>query len=138
MFTILLLVAVSTWVKGEYPKPQTPTELHELFFSYYLDKNLEGIMTLFHENSTFVINDEGNIATGKKEIAEEIQLYLAFDGEIEHISKSIYVNENLALVKAKWKITGDKDLDTIEGEAVEIMIYEDGGWLYFIDNPNGY
>lgn len=134
----LMMAILSTSVFAEYKKPQTPMELHDLFSVYYVEKDLKGIMTLFHEDAVFVKNAKGDIARGKKEIANEIKPYLSAEGSMENLTTKVYINDDIALIKGTWRIAGTNSKNEIGGEAIEVMKYENGGWLYLIDNPNGF
>ncbi|AQS36130.1 protein of unknown function (DUF4440) [Shewanella psychrophila] len=118
----------------EYPKPQSPDELHSLFAQYFDAKDLNGLTTLFAANATFILDRDGRRATGHKEIAKALKPYLSFDSKMQTLSKSIHINGNIALIRSQWKLA-DSD---ISGTALEVMTFQQGGWVYLIDNPNGF
>ena len=137
----LLLVFISIWgfnananVPIDYPKPQSPDELHSLFAQYFQTKDLTGLTTLFAANATFILDSDGGKATGHEEIAKALKPYLSFDSEMLTLSKSIHINGNIALIRTEWKLA-DSD---VSGTALEVMQYQDNGWVYLIDNPNGF
>ena len=116
-----------------YPKPQTPTQLHELFAEYFADRDIEGLGTLFHEDAVLVLDAEGNLAKGRRAILEALKTYMDSEVNIVMNNASIHINGDLALIRATWEIPGVQ-----KGNAIEVMQYTDGGWVYIIDSPNGF
>ncbi|WP_345195859.1 nuclear transport factor 2 family protein [Kistimonas scapharcae] len=130
----LVLLASGALQAGEYPKPQTPSELHALFGSYFVMGDLAGIGSLFDENAVFVVDEQGSLLEGREAIVQEIKHYMDTGTALETVSASIHINGDTALIKSIWKISGSE----VTGTALEVMIYKEGGWLYWIDNPNGF
>lgn len=137
----ILLISMSIFIFNananetvNYSKPQSPDELHSLFAQYFQAKNLEGLKTLFAKNAKYILDVEGNTAIGQDEIAKALKPYLSFDSEMLTLSKSIHINGNIALIRSDWKVANSE----INGTALEVMQYQNGGWVYIIDNPNGY
>ncbi|MEZ8404984.1 DUF4440 domain-containing protein, partial [Vibrio splendidus] len=62
-----------------------------------------------------------------------LKSYLQGDVEMLTHDVSIHINGNTALIRSDWEIVGGP-----KGTALEVMKYIDGGWLYVIDNPNGF
>ena len=118
----------------DYQKPQSPDELHSLFAQYFKAKDLTGLTTLFAANATFILDSDGGRATGHEEISKALAPYLSFDSEMQTLSTSIHINGNIALIRSEWKLA-DSD---VSGTALEVMQYQDNGWVYLIDNPNGF
>jgi ketosteroid isomerase-like protein len=132
------LVALSTlsffsYGSIDYKKPQTPSELHQLFGEYFSNKDTTGLATLFHDDAVFVLDDEGNLARGKDAIAQTLKGYMQGDVEMLTHRVSIHINGDTALIRSDWEIPNVQT-----GMALEVMKYSDGGWLYIIDNPNGF
>lgn len=117
----------------DYTKPQTPSELHQLFAEYFSNKDTTGLATLFHEDAVFVLDAEGNLARGKDAIAQTLKGYMQGDVEMLTHGVSIHINGDSALIRSDWEIPNVQT-----GMALEVMKYSDGGWLYIIDNPNGF
>ena len=132
---ILLLCMFSSITHADgYPKPQTPSELHSLFGKYFISKDLNGLGSLFDDNAIFVTDTEGNLVKGRDDILIVLNKYMDAGSEMETVSVSIHINGNIAQIKSVWKIVGSE----ITGTAMEVMEYKNGGWLYIIDNPNGF
>ncbi|GIC76679.1 DUF4440 domain-containing protein [Moritella sp. F3] len=117
----------------DYEKPQTPSELHQLFSEYFANKDITGLGTLFHDDAVFVLDAEGNLAKGKDAIKLSLKGYMQGDVEMVTHGTSIHINGDTALIRSDWEIPNVQT-----GMALEVMKYTDGGWLYIIDNPNGF
>jgi ketosteroid isomerase-like protein len=133
---LIVLSVVSTLATADkaYPKPQTPSDVHKLFIQYYDEKDMTGLLTLFHEDAVFIKNAEGEKARVRQMIEKVLNPYLEADGEFESGATSIHINGNFAMVKADWLLKGTD----VHGTGLEVLEYRDGGWAYLIDNPNGY
>ncbi len=130
---VLILLPLLTQAQTEFAKPQSPTELHSLFGEYFSQGNMDGLTSLFHEDAVFVIDKEGNKAKGRQEIAKVLKSYMQAELTIISHQASIHINSDTALISAKWEIPGHSS-----GTALEVMKYNNGGWVYLIDNPNGF
>ncbi|USD42679.1 nuclear transport factor 2 family protein [Vibrio sp. SCSIO 43135] len=131
----LLLSSLSFLAFGanEYKKPQTPSELHELFGYYFAKKDMEGLASLFHPSAVLITDESGSQAEGREAIISQLETYMEGESSMTTHSVSIHVNGDTALVRSDWEITGGQ-----KGMALEVMTYENGGWGYVIDNPNGF
>lgn len=139
-YVLLFISFLSLGLHAEdlYLKPQTPSELHALFRQYFAKKDLDGLGTLFHPNAVFVLDKEGNQAKGREEIKQVLKGYMNGDVDMLTKSVSIHINNNVAMVRSDWEISDALQDKNIQGTALEVMHYVDGGWVYVIDNPNGY
>ncbi|MGF1888559.1 nuclear transport factor 2 family protein [Photobacterium profundum] len=132
-FIVLSTLSFFSYASIDYKKPQTPSELHQLFAEYFSNKDITGLGTLFHEDAVFVLDAEGNLAKGKEAIKKTLKGYVQGDVEMITHGVSIHINGDTALIRSDWEITNVQT-----GMALEVMKYTDGGWLYVIDNPNGF
>ena len=139
-YVLLFISFLSLGLHAEalYSKPQTPSELHALFGQYFAKKDLDGLGTLFHPDAVFVLDKKGNQAKGREEIKQVLKGYM--NGDVDMLTKnvSIHINDNIAMVRSDWEILNASQGNNIQGTALEVMHYVDGGWVYVIDNPNGY
>ncbi|AUW06097.1 YybH family protein [Vibrio campbellii] len=132
------LVSLGLHAETLYSKPQTPSELHALFAQYFANKDLEGLGTLFHPDAVLVVDKEGNQARGREEIKQVLKGYMNGDVDMLTKSVSIHINDDVAMVRSDWEISNALKGKNIQGTALEVMHYVDGGWVYIIDNPNGF
>ncbi|MCF7494918.1 nuclear transport factor 2 family protein [Vibrio splendidus] len=133
LFVVLNLITFYSYASTDYKKPQSPTELHQLFAEYFSKQDIDGLGTLFHQDAIFVLDNQGNLARGPKAIKPILKSYLQGDVEMLTHDVSIHINGDTALIRSDWEIVGGP-----KGTALEVMKYIDGGWLYVIDNPNGF
>ncbi|PKG75710.1 DUF4440 domain-containing protein [Shewanella sp. GutCb] len=133
LFIILSSLSSFSYASIEYKKPQTPSELHHLFAEYFLNKDVVGLGTLFHEDAVFVLNAEREVVKGREAIKQTLKGYLEGDGEMITHGVSIHINGDTALIRSDWEITNVQ-----KGMALEVMKYTNGGWLYVIDSPYGF
>lgn len=130
---LISTLSLSVFANTDYPKPQTPQALHQLFGQYFAKEDLDGLGSLFHEDAVFILDAEGNQARGKEAIKAVLKTFMQGDVEMITHSVSIHVNQDVALIRSEWEIP-----NAVSGTALEVMHYVNGGWLYVIDNPNGY
>ncbi|MGR5444325.1 YybH family protein [Vibrio jasicida] len=139
-YVLLFISFLSLGLHSEaiYSKPQTPSELHALFGQYFAKKDLDGLGTLFHPDAVFVLDKKGNQAKGREDIKQVLKGYM--NGDVDMVTKnvSIHINDDIAMVRSDWEILNASQGNNIQGTALEVMHYVDGGWVYVIDNPNGY
>jgi len=130
LFTTFPLFCYST---AQYPKPQTPNELHQLFGKYFSEKDLKGLGSLFHQDAVFIVDAQGTQVKGKDNITNILKGYMS--GDVEMITHDVSIHENgeYAMIRSDWEIPNVQ-----KGMALEVMKYVDNGWLYIIDNPNGF
>lgn len=129
----VLDILMASPAMAEYKKPQTPAELHSLFAIYFAAKDLNGLATLFHPDAVLVLKEGGEQAKGRAAITQALAGYMSGEVEMINHGASIHINGDTALVRSNWEIKGGK-----KGMALEVMTYQDGGWRYIIDNPNGF
>ncbi|MFN1530691.1 YybH family protein [Vibrio jasicida] len=139
-YVLLFISFLSLGLHAEvlYSKLQTPSELHALFGQYFAKKDLDGLGTLFHPDAVFVLDKKGNQAKGREEIKQVLKGYMNGDVDMLTKSVSIHINDDIAMVRSDWEILNASQGNNIQGTALEVMHYVDGGWVYVIDNPNGY
>ncbi|WP_104036463.1 YybH family protein [Vibrio jasicida] len=139
-YVLLFISFLSLGLHAEdlYSKPQTSSELHALFGQYFAKKDLDGLGTLFHPDAVFVLDKEGNQAIGREEIKQVLKGYM--NGDVDMLTKnvSIHINDDIAMVRSDWEILNASQGNNIQGTALEVMHYVDGGWVYVMDNSNGY
>ena len=85
-----------------------------------------------------VVDKEGNQAKGREEIKQVLKGYMNGDVDMLTKSVSIHINDDVAMVCSDWEISNALKDKNIQGTALEVMHYVDGGWVYIIDNPNGF
>ena len=85
----------------------------------------------------FIPSSERSPIIGRENIKNELKPYFESRGTINSISRSIYENGDIALIKSVWKYESDKG-QVEEGTAIEVLKKtNEGKWVFIIDNPYG-
>ena len=114
-----------------------PEDIHKLFQKYFNEQDLEGLGTLYAENAMFIPSSGRSPIIGRENIKNELKPYFESRGTIYNISRSIYENGDIALIKSVWKYESEKDR-VEEGTAIEVLKKtNEGRWVFVIDNPYG-
>lgn len=127
-------------MKRQTELPKNPEEMNECFARAYNSGKVENLNRLFEPDAK-IVNKNGGIITGINEINQEHSGLLKIGGKMTSINKYCIVFEEIALLKADWKIdTLDENGNKIEikGLSTEIIRKQkNGNWLYIVDNPFG-
>ena len=114
-----------------------PEDIHRLFTKYFNEQDLEGLGTLYAENAMFIPGSGRSPIIGRENIKSQLKPYFESRGTIYSISRSIYENGDIALIKSLWKYESEKD-EVEEGTAMEVLKKtNEGVWVFIIDNPYG-
>ena len=114
-----------------------PEDIHELFQKYFAEQDLERLGTLYAENAMFIPGSGRNPIIGRENIKNELKPYFQSRETIYSISRSIYENGDIALVKSVWKYESEKG-EVDKGTAIEVLKKtNEGRWIFVIDNPDG-
>jgi ketosteroid isomerase-like protein len=114
-----------------------PEDIHRLFQKYFTEQDLEGLGRLYDENAMFIPGSRRSPIIGRDNIKNELKPYFESVGTICNISRSIYENGDIALIKSVWKYKSEKG-QVEEGTAIEVLKKtNEGRWVFIIDNPYG-
>ena len=98
---------------------------------------MEGLGTLYAENAMFILSSRRSPIIGRENIKNELKSYFESRGTIYSISRSIYENGDIALIKSVWKYESEKG-QLEEGRTIEVLKKtNEGRWVFVIDNPYG-
>lgn len=115
-----------------------PGQLGRLFAERANVGDLEGMLSLYEDDATFVGPDGGS-ASGRDAIRERLQGLLAIRPHVTVTSCEVVMAGDVALMSNRFRITlGAEDGDGagFDGASTEIARRQpDGGWLYLIDHP---
>ena len=114
----------------------TPRDLHQALADAFNRRNLDEILGLYAEGATLA-PQPGQSVTGKKEIAQALQGFLAVPGTMR--IDTVYTLEAgpLALTRSLWSIREGSET-RIEARGTEVMVRgADGNWRFAVDHPFG-
>jgi uncharacterized protein (TIGR02246 family) len=117
-----------------------PATAHDEFLAFFKAGDLDGLMSLYEDDATFVTAD-GTTRSGKAAVREELEGFLAIGGDIALQTRYAARCGDLALLSNEWRLTGTgadgQPLD-MGGKTTEVVrLHADGHWRYVIDHPWG-
>jgi uncharacterized protein (TIGR02246 family) len=127
-------------LKEKFMQAITPSEIYELFASYFSAGALDLLMTLY-EDDAVMLPAPGQKAEGKAAIHEAMQGFLALNGEFRVGEPMVAQCGDVALLMSKWTLKGtstEGEPVSIEGQTSDVVRRQaDGSWLFAVDNPFG-
>ncbi|WP_324027039.1 nuclear transport factor 2 family protein [Maribacter sp. BPC-D8] len=108
---------------------------------YMNTKNMNGILSLYNEESVFVNKPEGEPKAGLESIREGFQGYLNLGGQSDIKVRNLIQSGNVALVIVDWTFKGtDSEGNAFKfgATATDVLKRNEAGiWQYRIDNAFG-
>lgn len=124
-------------------KANTPEELGPLIGEAISSGDLDGALSLYEPDATFVMPSqfgEGTV-TGHDGLREAFSGFLQLSPVLTVKVDTTVLAGDTALAIGNWTLTGrdpdGNDIDTGGRYADVLRRQSDGSWLYVIDNPNG-
>jgi uncharacterized protein (TIGR02246 family) len=118
---------------------RTPEEVHRLWADYFVAGDLDGLVSLYEPEATFVAQS-GACVTGRRAIREVLASFLALRRTFQiEIGRAVQSGD-LALLASSWKLAGEQRGAPYEtrGRTADVVRRQpDGSWLYVIDSPYG-
>ena len=119
----------------------TPTEIYELFGEYFSAGTIDLLLSLY-EDDAVLVRPGSKDAVGKNAIREVFNGFLGLNGEFRIESPKIAEAGDIALISARWMLTGGKGPDgeevNLAGRTSDVIRRQpDGGWLFVVDCPYG-
>ena len=119
---------------------RTPEEVHKIFAEYFSAGDLEGIVSLYEQDATFV-PQPGQTASGTAAIREALKGFLALNGELKMQPARVIQANDAALLFSEWTLKGtgpDGNAVELAGHTSDVVRRQTNGtWLMVIDNPFG-
>ncbi|MEP6921737.1 MAG: nuclear transport factor 2 family protein [bacterium] len=117
---------------------KNPAEVHELFARCFSTGDLEGLMSLYEDDATFLQRD-GQSVDGKAAIRQTYTELLAIGGQMSLEVKKIIQTGDLALLFSQWELQEvGTSLPVRSGQTSDVVRRQpDGCWLLIIDVPYG-
>jgi uncharacterized protein (TIGR02246 family) len=120
---------------------KTPEQLHSMFAEAYNAGDLERLVDLYDKDAVLVPSP-GTEARGIDAIRAALGGFLGVKGTMTLDTRWSLVEGDTALLSGAWTLTGATGPDgkptDIAGKTTEVARRgADGGWRYYIDNPNG-
>lgn len=115
-----------------------PEEMNEAFAEAFNSKSIDRLLSLYEANASLCITPGGDVIHGRQSIAQELSKLLQIPGKMTSRNCFCIRNEEIALLRAEWRLQDGNGLILAEGSSAEIVrMQEDGTWLYLIDHAAG-
>ncbi len=115
-----------------------PENLHRRFAELASAGDLEGVLSLYEEDATFV-DPDGSPARGIAAIRERLRGLLTISPQIDPIDSRAVLAGDIALIVSRWRMsidTTESDRTAFEASSTEVARRQpDGSWRYVIDDP---
>jgi ketosteroid isomerase-like protein len=114
---------------------QAVTDVSTRFAAAFAARDADALLQLFESEALMKPSPDGPAIRGHAALRKELQAFMDANPKIETYKTVVYENTDLALMRSKWRILGEKP---IEGESLEVLRRQtDGSWKYVIDLPFG-
>jgi uncharacterized protein (TIGR02246 family) len=118
----------------------TPTEVLERFAALLAEGDVQGVLSLYEPDATFVV-EPGKIVTGHEAIGAAldgfVSLHPSLQGDVEQV---VYAGD-VALVSNRWVLEGtspDGQPVQLSGRSADVLrVGDNGEWRIVIDDPWG-
>ncbi|HCE6896734.1 YybH family protein [Pseudomonas aeruginosa] len=134
---LFLVAPICAWAQD---LPRSPEEVPQALERYFNAGDLNGLASLYGENSAFV-SAPGTQVLGAARIRSALQRFMATGAPIRFSVRQVYRAGDMALILGDWRIEGEgRDGSPVDmrGTATDVVIRRaDGSWVYAIDNPFG-
>jgi len=118
-------------------KALRPRDIADVVGKYIKEGNMEGIMSMFHEDCV-VHFPPAPLTVGPKLIGELFTPFVASGATLtSSVTNELIVGDS-ALLQADWKLESKEGVEMSKGSSTEVAKQKpDGSWVYYIDCPFG-
>jgi len=111
-----------------------PQAMNETFAHAFNGRSIEALLALYEPDAIHV-DPGGRAAGGTAAIAAALRGLLQLPGRMTSRNNFCIVRDDIALLRADWRITGEDGAVVAENSTAEIVRRQpDGRWLYVIDH----
>lgn len=115
-----------------------PKEIANRVAEFLLDGDIEAIPSMFHPDCKVFMPPTEPPTVGKEAIKELFRPFCGMKPIMESRVISEVILGDTALLQAEWKMKDGSGNVVAEGQSTEVAKQlENGGWVYYIDCPNG-
>lgn len=120
------------------PKVMDPAKLNATFANLVNARDLEGLLTLYEPNALHQNTVDGEPDSGLAAIEASLRQLLAVPGRMRSVNNFTLVVEDIALLRADWRIEDDTGSVLAQGSSAEVARRQaDGSWCSLIDHAVG-
>ncbi len=123
----------------EHPKRASrPSEIANCVGACLKEGDLDGILKMFHPECVVYFPPGEEPKKGLAAVRELFEPFAAMRPTLVSEVTGTLINDDTALLQAKWQIKGPDGSVISEGNSTEVAKKdEDGFWVYYIDCPMG-
>ncbi len=115
-------------------KVTDPRAMNETFARAFNSRSIENLLALYEPDAVHV-DPTGHGTSGTAAISEALRRLLQVSGTMTSRNNFCIVRDDIALLRADWRIAGDDGMPMAAGSTAEIVRRQpDGCWLYVIDH----
>jgi len=113
-------------------KARNPEEICTLFRRYMMNGDLDGLLSVYDAEVTFV-NQAGETRKGKQQLKEELGPLAAAKARFDFRVKQVIQAGDIALMHTQWHVSSPHEMSVY---AIEVARRQpDGSWLWLIGDP---
>lgn len=115
-----------------------PSKLNATFAELVNAGDLEGLMSLYEPNALHQNDSTSTPDSGIAAIEQSLRGLLAVPGRMVSVNNFTLVVDDIALLRADWRIEGDSGAVLAQGSSAEVARRRsDGTWRSLIDHAIG-
>ncbi|CAL8977931.1 hypothetical protein RHODGE_RHODGE_00980 [Rhodoplanes serenus] len=115
-----------------------PQRMNEAFARAFNTRKIDNLLGLYEPAAVLLTDGSGERCIGLSAIAPELAKLLKAPGVMTSHNNFCVVHDDLALLRADWKLTTEDGGVIAAGSSAEVARKQpDGRWLYVIDHAAG-
>lgn len=131
---------LSKWQIGD--AIDEPHEVNHAFRAYFNARDIEGLMSLYDENSVMIAQPGGAPLQGRNAIRETLDWLIATGGTLDFDRHHCLQTGDIALMRIDFELVGGRDRAgeplALSGRTSEVVKRNpDGTWIYIFDHVFG-
>jgi len=115
-----------------------PAQMNEMFARAFNRRSIDALLALYEPHAILRVDGSERSHTGLDAIREELEKLLQLPGTMTSVNNFCVVQDELALLRADWVLTGEDSSTVTSGSSAEVVRRQpDGTWRYIIDHAVG-
>jgi ketosteroid isomerase-like protein len=111
-----------------------PAEVNQAFADAFNARDRGAFLRLYDAQGA-VVNPDGSMAVGHDQVARHVDQLLQLGGTMSSTNEYAYVNGDIALVGARFRVEFDDGRAPIAGRTAEVLVRSGDEWVYWLDHP---
>ncbi|MDR2324753.1 MAG: nuclear transport factor 2 family protein [Acidovorax sp.] len=120
------------------PDVRSPDRMNAAFAEAFNSRDIANLLQLYEPKAMLCATPNGAAQVGIDAIEKALQQLLKIPGRMLSHNRFCLVHDNLALLRADWRLAADDGAIVASGSSAELIRRQnDGRWLYVIDHAVG-